>query len=98
MDTSLFIVIVLVLVGFAVILAFINKKFTDLGGKDDSASFLMLNQNIQGMQERLDKTTSAINDRLDKAAQVISGVQRELGGVQEIGHSMKELQDFLRSP
>jgi DNA recombination protein RmuC len=39
-----------------------------------------------------------INSRLDKAAEVIGDVQKELGGVQEIGHSMKELQDFLRSP
>jgi DNA recombination protein RmuC len=50
------------------------------------------------MQERIDKTTEAINTRLDKAAEVIGEVSKELGGVQEIGHSMKELQDFLRSP
>lgn len=98
-QTTVYIVVFLIIAGFAVVIAFLNKKLSDLAsGKDDSASFLMLNQNIQGMQERLDKTTDAINDRLDKAAQVISGVQRELGGVQEIGHSMKELQDFLRSP
>jgi DNA recombination protein RmuC len=89
----------IIIVGFAFVVVFLNKKFSDLtAGKDDSSSFLMLNQNIQGMQERIDKTTEAINTRLDKAAEVIGDVQKELGGVQEIGHSMKELQDFLRSP
>ncbi len=61
-------------------------------------SMLMLNQNIQGMQGRIDATTKAINERLDMASRVISGVSKELGSVQEMGRSMKELQDFLRSP
>lgn len=89
----------IIIVGFSILIVYINKKLSELSaGKDDSSSYIMLNQNIQGMQDRLDKTTEAINTRLDKAAEVIGDVQKELGGVQEIGHSMKELQEFLRSP
>jgi DNA recombination protein RmuC len=98
-DATLYILAIIMVIGFGVVIFFINKKLSELiNGKDDSSSFLMLNQNIQGMQERIDKTTEAINTRLDKAAEVIGEVSKELGGVQEIGHSMKELQDFLRSP
>ncbi|MFH1029967.1 MAG: DNA recombination protein RmuC [bacterium] len=80
----------------------INKKMASLmefleRNKNDQG-LLMLNQNLQGMQERIDRTTESINSRLDKAAHVISGVSKELGMVQEMGRSMKDLQDFLRSP
>lgn len=70
---------------------FLEKDKNDPG-------LMMLNQNLQGMQERIDRTTESINSRLDKAAHVIAGVNKELGMVQEMGRSMKDLQDFLRSP
>ncbi len=66
--------------------------------KEDSAAFTMLNQNIQGMQQRLDSVSSGLNSRLDNAARVISDVNKELGQVQEIGRSMRDLQQFLQSP
>jgi len=67
------------------------------GGKDDK-SFLLLNQNMQGVQQRIDSTTKSLNERLDNAARVIHGVSTELGKLQEMGRHMRELQDFLRSP
>ncbi len=72
------------------------RRFLEAQRQDQS--MLMLNQNIQGMSSRIDATTKAIGERLDMAARVISGVSKELGSVQEMGRSMKELQDFLRSP
>ncbi len=53
------------------------------------------NQNIN---QTLQQNTKALNDRLDKAAQVIGTVSREIGTMSEIGRSMKDLQDFLKSP
>lgn len=58
----------------------------------------MLNDNITGMQSRLDKTTETLNKRLDNAAKVIGAVQHELGGVKEIGRSIQDFQAFLTSP
>ncbi len=72
------------------------RRFLESQRQDQS--MLMLNQNIQGMQSRIDATTKAIGERLDTASRVIAGVTKELGSVQEMGRSMKELQDFLRSP
>jgi DNA recombination protein RmuC len=61
-------------------------------------SLTLLNQNLHGMQERLDRVSSGLNERLDNAARVIGAVSKELGAVQEIGRNMQALQDFLRSP
>lgn len=58
----------------------------------------MLNQNLQGMQERLDKVSTGLNERLDGAARAMGHVQKELGVMQEIGRNMQALQDFLKSP
>ena len=57
-----------------------------------------VDKNTSTMQERLDAANKAINERLDKAATVIGSVGKEVGKMSEIGRSMKELQDFLRSP
>lgn len=90
--------IVIVVVGI-VLWYWINKLLTTkLAPKDDSAAYTMLNQNIQGMQQSLNTVSSGLNSRLDNAAKVISDVNKELGQVQEIGRSMKDLQQFLQSP
>lgn len=67
----------------------------DLLNKNVSQSLSSTNQSIN---QTLSQNTKALNERLDKAAQVISGVSREIGQMSEIGRSMKDLQDFLKSP
>lgn len=57
-----------------------------------------LDRNRETLTEQLDRTQKAIGERLDNAAKVISTVSKELGHVQEIGRTMKDFQDFLRSP
>lgn len=46
----------------------------------------------------LQENTKQLNERLDKAAAVIGMVGKEVGQMAEIGRSMKDLQEFLRSP
>ncbi|MEW6610935.1 MAG: DNA recombination protein RmuC [Patescibacteria group bacterium] len=93
------IIIIAVLIGFIGVAVFVAKKLKSLEEKQKGdQSLLMLNQNLQGMQARIDETTRAINERLDNAAKVVAGVAKELGAVQEMGRGMKDLQDFLRSP
>jgi DNA recombination protein RmuC len=50
------------------------------------------------MVKTLQENSKQLNDRLDKAASVIKDVGHEVGQMSEIGRSMKELQDFLKSP
>ena len=61
-----------------------------------------LNQSMRNssleMTKTLQENNKQINDRLTKAAEVIRDVSREVGQMSEIGRSMRELQDFLKSP
>src|SRR3989304_1672533 len=52
---------------------------------------LSVDKNTQTMQERLEATNKAINERLDNAARVIGSVGKEVGQMSEIGRSLKEL-------
>jgi DNA recombination protein RmuC len=47
------------------------------------------------MNEKLDKTSETINERLTNAAKVISGVQKELGTVQERFKGFEEFNELL---
>jgi DNA recombination protein RmuC len=57
-----------------------------------------LSSNSNDMVRTLQENSKQLNERLDKAAQVIAGVGKEVGQMSEIGRSMRELQDFLKSP
>ncbi|MCD6470959.1 DNA recombination protein RmuC [bacterium] len=84
--------IILFLIGFGSLFYFLNHRLAKIEEKKkEDQSILMLNQSLQGMQR-------TINERLDKAAEVIAQVTKELGSMREIGHQMQSLQDFLKSP
>ncbi len=92
----------LIVVAFGVIYLQI-KKLTENKGADDTTK--LLTQIISEMRGSMDKNVStmasqqkSINERLDKAAEVISGVQKSIGEMTELGRGMRELQEFLRSP
>ncbi|MCX6808205.1 MAG: DNA recombination protein RmuC [Candidatus Berkelbacteria bacterium] len=85
------------------LILYFSKKFKEMTlGKDNNQSLQFLNQNIQAMNqqfsEKMDRTTSAMNERLDTAAKVIMAVNSELGQMKEIGSNLKNIQDFMRSP
>jgi DNA recombination protein RmuC len=65
-------------------------------------SMQLLNQNMTSLQnsfqEKLDRTNQTINERLDNAAKVIGMVNRELGQMSQIGQSLQNFQEFLKSP
>lgn len=52
----------------------------------------------QQFTNMLQKQSSEFNTRLDNAASIIGGLQRNIGEMSEIGRSMKDLQDYLRNP
>lgn len=58
----------------------------------------VLRTNSSDMVKTLQENTRQLNERLDKAALVIKDVGKEVGQMSEIGRSMKELQEFLKSP
>lgn len=108
------ITIIFLLIGLLILYILLNKKLSsknddrallkwlesmqnslDLTNKNFNDALRQTNQNIT---TTLQDNTKAMNQRLDKAAEVIGSVGREVGQMAEIGRSMKELQEFLRSP
>jgi DNA recombination protein RmuC len=98
--------LILLIAGFAAVIFFVNKK---LSGLEKSGSDQTLLEWLKTMQSTIDKSSTQtvqtlqenskqLNERLDKAAAVIRDVGVEVGQMSEIGRSMKELQEFLKSP
>lgn len=89
-------VLLLIVLNGAFFFTFLKSRKEENAAESQAA--VMLNQNLQGMQERLDTVSKGLNERLDGAARAMGHVQKELGVMQEIGRNMQALQDFLKSP
>jgi len=57
-----------------------------------------LKNTTQLTDQKLNEQMTAFNARLDKAAFIISQLQKNVGELSEIGRGIKELQQFLSSP
>src|SRR3990172_10603637 len=98
--------LVLILVTFLAVAFYISKKIENLKDNKTPPELLEVIKILQqsSAQDRrellsaLQKNTNSLNERLDRAAEVISGVQKNIGEMSEIGRSMRELQEFLNSP
>ena len=104
---TLMIILIGIVIGAAFFIYRQVQALKEEKDKDKSSEVLMkwleemrssVDKSTETMQRRLDATNKAINERLDNAARVIAGVGKEVGQMSEIGRSMKDLQDFLRSP
>jgi DNA recombination protein RmuC len=101
-QTSLFILLALVLFILAVLVFQIQKILSQ--EKKDKAIDL-LTRWMQEMRGSMDKTgdvmakqTASINKRLDEAARYIGALKGELGQLTEFRQQIRDFQDFLRSP
>jgi len=90
MDSSLLILSVILIIGFSIVIYLISRK--------SNSSDKTLLEWLKSMDKRLDNNSQQLNDRLDNAAKVIAGVQKNIGEMSEIGRSMKDLHDLLKSP
>lgn len=81
---------------FIFVFYFLFKKLSQISQLSQPNNVLI--EWLKSNQESMQFSTKAMNERLDRTAQVIMGVQKSLGEVNEIGRSMKDLQEFLRSP
>ena len=113
MQMELLIIALLITLGFGVIIYLINKKSkapqTDQAVlewlKTMQSSLETTNKtlneamrtNSHDVTKILQENSKQLNERLDRAASVIRDVGKEVGQMSEIGRSMKELQDFLKS-
>lgn len=57
-----------------------------------------MNNSSTNMTKILQENSKQLNERLDRAAEVIRDVTREVGKMSEIGRNMEDLQHYLKNP
>jgi DNA recombination protein RmuC len=95
MANELYLFAALIISALAIGVVLINRKISEVkeATKDETLVEWLKSQQVSSQE-----TSKEINERLDRAARVIAGVQRSIGEMSEIGRGMKDLQEFLRSP
>jgi len=99
-------IFIAIILGFIILLFLTNKKLSDLQRNKPDETLLewlktmqsTINSSSTHVVKTLQENSRELNERLDRAATVIRDVGREVGQMSEIGRSMKDLQDFLKSP
>ena len=75
----------------------------------DHQSFLLMQNQLSAMQERLDKlnqtvaenlqqSTASMNSRLDNAAKVVGDLREKVGQIHEVGKAAADLVSIMKSP
>ncbi len=93
----------LVVISTVIILAFVRQWFNRIEEKTKISEELtqwlkQMSESNRQVDQKLTHNMDMFNDRLDKAAQAMMGVQKSIGEFSEIGRSMQQLQQFLQSP
>lgn len=100
-------ILIVVIIGFVVLGWFVNKKLTEIKDTNKPSDEMMeiirmlqtgSKEDRKVLLSSLRENTDSLNKRLDNAAKVISDVQKNIGEMSEIGRSMRDLQEFLKSP
>jgi DNA recombination protein RmuC len=76
---------------------------------EPSQSALMLQQQLNALQQRLDafgqtvsqnlqQSTNSMNERLDTAAKVVGDLREKVGQIHEVGRAAQELVHIMRAP
>lgn len=103
MSPQLYLVFALIILGLAIAVWLIFQKLKELGQaiKPDE-NLLKVIEGLQKLSPELQKGMQSqsqnINERLDNAAKYMSQVAKEVGQMNELGQSMRDLQVFLQSP
>lgn len=100
---DLIIIISSLIIGFIILGYLIRRWLRDLQEKqkpDQLISQLLHSFDVRSLEQtkEIRIQTKALNERLDNAAGVIAQVQKNIGEFSEIGRSMRDLQEFLKSP
>jgi len=89
----MYLILALIVAGFGLTLLLVRRWLREQPKTD-----VALTEWLKSTSESMRQNTVQFNQRLDNAAQVISGVQRSLGEMTEVGRGIKSLQEFLQSP
>ena len=92
MNSEIYLIAFLIITGLGFIILWLNKKLTEIAEKAKPDETLI--EWLKSSQEAMQSSTKTLNERLDRAAQVIAGVQKSVGEMAEIGRGMRELQEL----
>lgn len=102
MSGELILVVILIIIGFSFVIYFLNRK---LSSKTDNTLLewlktmqVSLDSSNKNINETLQRSNFELNRRLDAASRLMGEIQKEAGKFSELSLSMKNLQDYLRSP
>lgn len=106
MNPDTFLILAAIVAGFAILYLLVLKKLQAIQeNQQDStlvewlksmqASLASQNKNITST---LQESYKQLHQRLDKTSQVMADLKKEAGAFSEIGRSMHQLQEFLKSP
>ncbi len=99
-------IIVVILLGFVGLFYFLSKKISSIQKQQLDPTLLewikSMNQTLStssvNMTKVLQENSRQLYERLEKTAAALQEVNKEVGKMSEIGRSMQELQEFLKSP
>jgi len=99
--------ILIIIIGFVAIIGVIWYLLRDVKNKSSQSQEIVewlkqvtsrMESSTDKIDKRLDLTMADFNKRLDNASVVISQVQKSIGEFSEIGRSMSDIQNLLKSP
>jgi len=85
MSSEVILIISVIIVGFGAVIFFLNKKLSSKNSDETLISWLKTMQ-------------SSLDTRLDNATQLMGQIRQDAGRFAELSLSMKNLQDYLKSP
>lgn len=91
----------IIILGFTILGYLIRKWSLETKQKPDElvSQFLRsFDSRSHEQAKEIRDLNKVLNERLDNAARVIASVQKNIGEFSEIGRSMRDLQEFLKSP
>ncbi len=103
MSPDIYLILAVLITTLAVVVWWLNRRLQRLqeGLKPDE-NLLKVITNLQGLSPlitgSLQESSKNMNERLDNAAKYINQVAKEVGQMNELGQSMRDLQLFLQSP
>ncbi len=108
MEPTLYIIVVVLVVGLGATIYMLFDLKRNSGKPIDNEPMKLMMEwmkeikqdteaSRQTMDKNLSETNKQINERLDKAAQVIGGVMKELGSMSQIGPDIRRLSETLSS-
>lgn len=106
---DLVVILIVFVVGLAIAIVVINKRMKDLTSKDDSASLMMLKEDLKGINERLDRHNESMKQdvraQLGESSKIVREVTERLTKLDETNRQvvgfadqLQKLQDTLNNP